>query len=1024
MNLLRTFGRGLRNWRTWAHGLFWSWNLIFVAFMLFGFTPTLLPELLRGVREGFVPNRFFVYGVVLALIPVLSTVVGFVGLRRAPARLFALGYAVEGPLMLLLAVRFFVVRQVTPAIGLLLALAAVGLATLCWRLLDRRCDERAVWLRGLSLLGMSLLLLTSLYAVVWLLFYILPVVIFFAESLTRALAQVAADLPAFFSGLGQAIRDLLHVPPQLFIVVALGFTLVAYTATLVVLMPIAVPIIVARAWRQSLRALSPVAPAWRIGVLPTGAAVAFALIFVLALRQPQQRAFDLLRAAPQDADTAAALLEQREAIREGLLNAYLAPQRYVSAHGDVHHIREIYEEAFNLSRARAEGVQRLYEAVVSPLLYRPVHFDPEGDIADALDLQTAQAGRFANAVQQDAAPAAELYATFFDRDILDAERETVVNAVRNTWDATRAAAGWQAVDDREVHLLRQEVTITEAGDWADIELYEVYQNQTTQRQEVVYYFRLPESAAVTGVWLGNSADRSERFAYRVAPRGAAQAVYQNEVRRRVDPALVEQIGPQQYRLRVFPIEPQVWTDRLESGAGQEKGPPLHMWLTYRVLAQPIDDAGGEASWPLPRLSDLRNVYWNSASERLLTLVHSDGQSASESLAARLPSSIDPGSNEAWLPTHIERAGDALDARTHRVDFATGQSVFARPAEAGDMPLLDALAGNLRLAVVLDRSRSMAEQRDAVASALSQLSAFAPDSDLFLTASPFRGEAPAVAPLSTFAESLTADEPLYYGGQNAAELLIQFAQLATHSDAARYDAILVLTDGGGYEAVPDGTELPTFDAPLWMVHLGGNFPPGYDDATLEAIQSSGGGAAVNVQTALTRLAVRHAPASGSGAREGDRSRDLVDGYLWQVVDGVEAAVDAAVDATPHEADDSFAALAARRLILDEMQRQRQALAELETLDALHAIAIEQSIVTPYSSMIVLVTERQNDLLDRLEGGADRFDREFEDVGETDAGVGFDVTGVPEPEEWLLIALSVAMLGWYCTKRRWTHVGADG
>jgi len=82
--------------------------------------------------------------------------------------------------------------------------------------------------------------------------------------------------------------------------------------------------------------------------------------------------------------------------------------------------------------------------------------------------------------------------------------------------------------------------------------------------------------------------------------------------------------------------------------------------------------------------------------------------------------------------------------------------------------------------------------------------------------------------------------------------------------------------------------------------------------------------------------------------------------------------------------------------------------LETLDYLHAIAVEHSVVTPYSSMIVLVTERQERLLDRLETDGDRFEREHEDVGETEA---VSVTGVPEPEEWLLIILAAAMLIWY-------------
>ena len=48
-------------------------------------------------------------------------------------------------------------------------------------------------------------------------------------------------------------------------------------------------------------------------------------------------------------------------------------------------------------------------------------------------------------------------------------------------------------------------------------------------------------------------------------------------------------------------------------------------------------------------------------------------------------------------------------------------------------------------------------------------------------------------------------------------------------------------------------------------------------------------------------------------------------------------------------------------------------------------------------------------------ADRFQREVEDVGET-APDPVNVTGVPEPEEWLLLALAAALLAWYAYTRR--------
>jgi len=256
--------------------------------------------------------------------------------------------------------------------------------------------------------------------------------------------------------------------------------------------------------------------------------------------------------------------------------------------------------------------------------------------------------------------------------------------------------------------------------------------------------------------------------------------------------------------------------------------------------------------------------------------------------------------------------------------------------------------------------------------------------------------------------------VYYGGQNAAELLAQFDSLRSGEalGTTAYDAILVLTDDSGYELGGGDIQVPVPDAPVWMVHLGDKFPLGYDDATLQAIQASGGGATGSVDEALTRLA------AALEASRGDSSTtmDIIDGYEWLTAptSNVPASADPAI--VTHAPDDGFAAFAARRIILAAMQRQRETLGQVGTLDHLHAIAVEHSIVTPYSSMLVLVNQRQEDLLKQLSEQGDRFQREVEQVGETVPASPFAATGVPEPEEWLLIIVAAAMLLWYARTQR--------
>ncbi len=196
----------------------------------------------------------------------------------------------------------------------------------------------------------------------------------------------------------------------------------------------------------------------------------------------------------------------------------------------------------------------------------------------------------------------------------------------------------------------------------------------------------------------------------------------------------------------------------------------------------------------------------------------------------------------------------------------------------------------------------------------------------------------------------------------------------------------------------------------MVHLGGQFPLGYDDDTLEAIQASGGGIVGTLDDAMVRLSVSLDTASS------DYTTDIIDGYTWfagpsDTMESIPGEIPPAGDAR-----DGFAALAARQLILSEMAKHSGELGDVATLDQLHDIAIEQGIITPYSSMIVIVNSEQQRLLNRLEAEGDRYEREYEDIGETVNENPLAVTGVPEPEEWLLMGLAAAMLIWHFHKTR--------
>lgn len=942
-----------------ASGLFWSWNLIFLAFMTLGFAPRILPSLIVDVQVGMIPIQFLFYAVALASIPIIAVILGLTLLRRSPQRLFALGYVVEGPLMLILAIRFFVIRQATPGLLMLMFFAVLGIATFLWYLLDTQGDQRSPLSSWLRMFGLTLMLFTSLYAAVWMAFYAIPIV---AEAIMW-LARTLMDIPSLWHGLSRFVQDIFREGLVWIPFAFLGFILLIYTATLFVLAPIAVPVLSIKAWWYSLRSQISLSGWLRPVALLSLTAIASTALFVVANIQPQGKTFELLRKPPTTREEAQALLDRQQSIRSGLLNAYLAPFRYISASGEVIHISNIYQATFNLNREEAFRVQRAFESIARPLLYTPVH---------AQELSQWQDNR---AFVEEPLEAAKLYQSFFDQTIVEGERENIVRAVRTSWSANQVEAAWKAVDDREVFLKSQEINIIEYGDWAEIEILEVYQNQTADQQEVIYYFNLPESAVLTGVWLGNSPDKASRFAHVVAPRGAAQAVYRNEKRIRIDPALLEQIGPRQYRLRVFPIPPvHLNWNKNNTRRTIEEAPALYLWITYSTLAS-------QEAWPMPQLAEKRNVYWD---RKTILLVNGERHLREQ---------------DAWMPESVP-ATIPVTQEAHRVYLPGDRTVTVIPATDVDLP---ALPDNVQLAVVLDRSRSMAIHAQQVSDTLNHLEQLTgSQTDIYLTASPYRGEEPSIAPLG----DLETDGVVYFGGQNPAELLAQFEQLRGEKN---YDAVVVLSDGSGYELGESQAALPTPSAPVWMVHMDSDIPLGYDDPTLEYIQASGGGVAGDIDQALERLAMSlSVPPSQSD--EGAIFQDVLDGYVWRVQNTPQEQ-ETIMEMDFTQDDHGFEVFAARRLVLANIQTQRGQLDNLQVLDSLQALAKSYSIVTPYSSMIVLVTPEQHNRLEWFQSASDRYEREYEAVGETTPLNPIPLSGVPEPHEWLLMGVAIVTLLYY-------------
>ncbi|MEO1124368.1 MAG: TIGR02921 family PEP-CTERM protein [Cyanobacteria bacterium J06639_16] len=895
------------------HGIFWTWNLCFLVLVYLGILPLTLPWLGAAIVSGEIPFPFLLSLLGIIGVPTACTFAGCRWFLKRPTALMRLFYGVEAPLFALLCLRLFVLRELTMASTVLLGAFFVAIAIFTVELFRGYAAQKRE-LAYFQLINQSLVLMVGLYVGTVLAFYAIPA---FCVFLYHFLS---------FQWLGNLLSSLSYSPLSSMMTLILAFGLFGFSATLFGAMPFVFSHMYVRSWWRIFSAFGK-QYRWQQGSLVSAiSAIAVVVCFLVVQPQPQVKAFALLDTPPATAQARADLIENSSQIRAGLVNAYLQSYRYLSPRKDSNRLRSWYQTIFNLSQDQAQFFQNRHNALLSPFLYQGSRNDPD--------------------------KAAQLYAEFFDTPIQKAERSVIQRALESTVNREEVQAGLLNIDQAVIRLEAQTVTVTPQNDWAEIELYERYENTTDRDQEIFYSFALPESAVITGLWLGEDGQHL-RYPFVVSPRGAAQTVYNGEVERSnwtaaEDPALLEQVGPRQYRLRVFPIPAR--RSRTEPGH-------LDLWMTYQVMQRP-------EGWALPQLLEKRNIYWNRNTERS---INNQALASTDDQADWFEPAI--AADTDWFPI------------AHETVLPEGYRVSVTPLKSESQAL-----ENQRLAVVIDSSRSMAAHPQALSQTLDQLKQLPQSNQVDWYVASTEGMA-----TQQLKETAVAEDNLsFYGSLSIAEMVQQFDPLG---QGKAYDAILLVTDAGNYELAQENPELPELAAPLWILHLADALPLAYEDTVLDAIQLSRGGIDTDIQSLLQRLAL----AQGENAA----IASAVDGYLWQVEPTDNTQADPAI--AESEGGASFDPLAARQAILH--QSRQQDMTQLAALDGVHAIAKRSAVVTPYSSMLVLVNERQRELLREAEASSDRFARSLEDGQDTLTEPNNPLNAVSVPEASNLLGLIV-------------------
>ncbi len=884
--------------------LFWPTNLFLVTLTLFGYTPILVVDMLVDATEGLVPWTFALGATLLAIVPVACTVGGMVlvGQRRS-GEVLALLVGVEVPAMWLLGTRTFGMQELTGAAAIGITAGVLGLAAMLAQLLRPLDAEITTWRRRS------------------------------AHAFTSVLLPVGAWVLLVLGSLGAAaLLDLFanvamtSDPTRLLFGVGLWCAAATFLLT-----PLLGPLLW---WRAVWRGAKHV---WRAD----GAAISIATtvgpglaVVAALLASPAPGARTLARLAQQPTSDAQrrTLLDDREAIREGLVDAALVAHRYpIGAHD------RMWRNATGkfIGDDAATALDTFMRGVATPFVF-------DGDRVEA------------------AREARRLYSAFFGVELERAERAAVLRAMTATYTREERFAGLINEGEQRVRLVQQNVTATAANNGlVNVEIHDEWSNLTPTDLEVLLSFSLPAHAAVTGLWLNTTNNKDDAFAFALAPRGAAKQVYREQVERRVDPALLEQVGPQQYRLRVFPVPARAIEDsrnvfgfRNVDSWRSTAGKHAHVWLTYEVRANP------DGSVPTPALLEARNAFFDTEAKRTVQGTHVDNA-------------------DTWV-VGVPRVTGAPFASTPW-KLADGHCIAVG---AGPVPGAPAVLDGKRVDVVVDRSLEMEHQQDTLRTTLAALAGSTARFETVWTSGALRGEG------ATRAAGLPDVSTLLPFGSTTLKQMVQQAADLPRLDGGSADVVIVLAGRGSFESSDDvALRRPTPGPRLLVLHLGA-LPTGYDDAVVDAISQSGG----VITTELSAL-LAHASSTEQVVVDGLRARFV---------------------ACTAEAPAAPAMVARLGVSLLDRQRVRS---DATTLDALHAIARATPVVTPYSSMIVLVDEAQRERLRQLEKQDDRFEREVEKGQQSET-----VVGTPEPAEVLLLLLAASLVWW--TRRERQQVAQAG
>lgn len=726
--------------------IFWGCNILGSL----GFLSVILPW---SFRQEFLPWNVAIMLYILLLVPVSAVWFGlFTRAKKEPQKLIVFLFAVEIPIVFLALVRLLFIRQMTEILWLFflsLFVAIVGFIVFFTRKKIKTLTERVFIFLSQEIaliIGSYLLLLTVFF---------LPVII---ALIVRGILEI--DISNIW-------LVLMQTKGLFFFSLLFSFLLSCVTISLLIITPIATFLIYWRSFNSNKKEL--VSEYKYTGYLQYAFGFLYILVGILFAVQWHSDSYNTLMTNYFEATNfeeqqkyAAKLIDHDKSLQRILRNEYLAPYRFLTDKRR-NELARGYTQELNVPESMASGIQSFFNVVALPFVYQSY---------------------FATDTKQ----AKEQYAKLFDAPLQEGERDELVKAMKATNTKDRLKAGILDEESKNVYLVSRTVksTTENNGMFVKVSIEEEYENVSDDMQEVYYEFSLPQEAIITGLWLGPELE----YTGVIAPKGAAR---EQQVTRRVAPALLEQIGPRQYRLRVFPIKPVSESNQ-------------RVKFEYIAFASP-------EGIPLPIISTKRNIYEDKKS---LVQFFANGQKQDiftisanhcNDKTFNVETSI---GTLSYLPHHLNPMLNSYNCTT--LKFVTFPSIKDK-----------------KIAFLFDASYS-SKQRDWSEYLKEKLpiNTLAQNNDLdayFFTTQLSQ-------PVRLTPERLRTELSVIHFGQTARLKALQLLP-------QQYDVILMFTDGSDSDVGFDKDFSYPDNTPIYIIHDNNSLPQYHDDLTLTVLRSGGG-----------------------------------------------------------------------------------------------------------------------------------------------------------------------------------------